>query len=232
MITVDPIHPLVAGSEALYSLEHYRLVRRRLAPGGIAAQWLPLYQMGAEDARTIVRTFFEVFTDTQIWLNGQDAILVGGAGETLRPAAELRAELARPEIAASLARVGLLTLGTFLSGYAVGPLDVATYVEGARASRDDRPVLEFSLPWQADEDTVDRNLLEISRFGRHPPAIDLDGLSAGERRQIEDANSAVALSQIGLALRLVHHEDAMQSLFEQALALDPDEVTARRVLGR
>ena len=232
VITVDPIHPSVAGSEALYSREQYELVRRRLAPGGVAAQWLPLYQMGVEDARIISRTFYEVFPDAQIWVNGADAILIGGAGVGLRPLAEIRAELARPEVAASLAAVRQDHLGTFLAGYALGPAEVRRYVEGARISTDDRPILEFSLPWRVYGDTVDENLLEIFRFASRDPPGSADGLSEEEVAEIERASSAMLFDQIAIALRAVHHDETMREFFERALALNPDDVLARQALGR
>ena len=34
---------------------------RVLAPGGVVCHWLPLYQMGFEDVRSVARTFSEVF---------------------------------------------------------------------------------------------------------------------------------------------------------------------------
>lgn len=42
VITVDPPPPVAAaGSSLLYSVQFYRIVRRRLTPHGILAQWLP-----------------------------------------------------------------------------------------------------------------------------------------------------------------------------------------------
>ncbi|MGH7042267.1 MAG: hypothetical protein ACREFY_09055, partial [Acetobacteraceae bacterium] len=42
VITVDPPPPVsAAGSSLLYSVQFYRVVRRRLAPHGVLAQWLP-----------------------------------------------------------------------------------------------------------------------------------------------------------------------------------------------
>jgi spermidine synthase len=43
VITTDPIHPWVKGTSTLYSREYYELVKRHLNPGGVAAQWLPIY---------------------------------------------------------------------------------------------------------------------------------------------------------------------------------------------
>src|ERR1019366_2524123 len=44
VITTDPIHPWVKGTSTLYSKEYYELVRSHLNVGGIAAQWLPIYE--------------------------------------------------------------------------------------------------------------------------------------------------------------------------------------------
>ncbi len=42
VITIDPPPPVAAaGSSLLYSVQFYRIAQRRLAPGGILAQWLP-----------------------------------------------------------------------------------------------------------------------------------------------------------------------------------------------
>ena len=54
IITSDPIHPWVKGTSALYSKEYFELVRSHLNPGGIAAQWLPLYE---SDEETVARRF-------------------------------------------------------------------------------------------------------------------------------------------------------------------------------
>jgi spermidine synthase len=232
VITVDPIHPSVVGSDALYSVEQYELVRRRLAEGGVAAQWLPLGQMGIEDARSIVRTFLEAFPDAQLWLNGADAVLIGGAGTELPPATALRDALARPEIAASLAVVRQQKLATLLAGYALGAPDVARYAEGAPVLRDDRPRLEFSLPWRVYDPTVDPNLLEILRFGRRPPPISFDGLDDATRDEIGRAREALGADQIALALRVARHADVSDQFFAMALDLHPDDPFACDALGK
>ncbi len=41
----DNFHPARSGSGSLYTVEHFRAVRVRLAPGGVFCQWLPLHQL-------------------------------------------------------------------------------------------------------------------------------------------------------------------------------------------
>ncbi|MEM8884778.1 MAG: fused MFS/spermidine synthase [Planctomycetota bacterium] len=77
-ITSDPIHPWVRGGGDLYSREYFELCRDALVPGGVACQWLPLYQMGFEEVRAVARTFSEVF-QTEAYFAGTDLVLVGVA---------------------------------------------------------------------------------------------------------------------------------------------------------
>lgn len=68
VIVADLFHPARDGAGALYTVEHYRALRGRLAPGGLVCQWLPLYQVDEPLLRLIVRTFLEVFPHSSAWL--------------------------------------------------------------------------------------------------------------------------------------------------------------------
>ena len=63
MIVGDLFLPWGSGAGRLYSVEHFRSVRRALAPGGLFCQWLPMYQLSAEQFSLIVATFQKVFPE-------------------------------------------------------------------------------------------------------------------------------------------------------------------------
>lgn len=82
VIIGDLFVPWKAGVGGLYSLEHFRAVRARLAPGGLFAQWIPLYQISEPLFTSILRTFVEVFPHATLWRgdflpNGPIVALVG-----------------------------------------------------------------------------------------------------------------------------------------------------------
>ena len=82
VITTDPIHPWVKGTSTLYSREYYELVKSHLNPGGVAAQWLPIYESDEETVKTELATFFSVFPNATVWSNyfhgdGYDLVLLG-----------------------------------------------------------------------------------------------------------------------------------------------------------
>ena len=78
----DLFVPWKAGTGSLYTLEHFRNVRERLRPGGLFAQWLPLYQLTAREFGIIAHTFLEAFPEVTLWRgdflpNGPIVALVG-----------------------------------------------------------------------------------------------------------------------------------------------------------
>lgn len=151
VITSDPIHPWVKGSASLYSKEYFELVRKRLKPGGLVTQWVPLYESTREAVQSEMATFFSVFPRGTIWGNdlqglGYDVVLLGQDGELRIDLDALTAaagDPARAAASASLEEVGfpspVALLGTF-AGYAP---DLALWLKGAAINRDRNLRLQY-----------------------------------------------------------------------------------------
>jgi spermidine synthase len=79
LVTLEPMPPNFAGVNNLYSLEFYELVRERLAPGGVAAQWVPFHLIAPAHMQSIIATFHKVFPYTRLWVTPRHGtgILVG-----------------------------------------------------------------------------------------------------------------------------------------------------------
>lgn len=84
VITLEPMPPLFAGSNALYSREFYELINERLRTGGTVAQWLPYHLVTPYYAASIAATFHSVFPDSVLWVDPRtlQGILLGRAGTT------------------------------------------------------------------------------------------------------------------------------------------------------
>jgi spermidine synthase len=66
LITIDPPPPVeAAGSSLLYSVEFYRTVRARLAPGGLLAQWFPGGEAAIEQA--VANSLFRAFPHVLVY---------------------------------------------------------------------------------------------------------------------------------------------------------------------
>jgi spermidine synthase len=152
IITAEPPPPRGAGVVNLYTLEYFRLTRRRLAPGGIATHWLPVNQLRVADAKAIVRAFCLAFEDCSLWSGaGYDWILVGTNGAELSPTEE---GFSRPWTGASGVDLRDLAIERPEQLGALFIADATTLAEwtaGALPLVDDRPGrLGGALPGPAD----------------------------------------------------------------------------------
>ena len=147
VITADPIHPWFRGAGYLYTAEYFRLVAARLNPGGVVAQWLPIYELTPADLRSIVRTFREHFRYTLLWLTYHDAQLIGSNTPLMIDEARLARRMAVPAVAEDLGRIAMGSVPDLLSYFVMGSQGMADFGRGATLNTDDRLYLEFSAPF-------------------------------------------------------------------------------------
>jgi len=158
VITLEPPPPRAPGASSLYSIEFYRAARRRLAPGGALAQWLPLHGLSSEDAAGVTRTFLEVFPDASLhYAERKEAILVGSLTP---PSDELRSErLRRPEVRSDLARVGYGELDPWTDSLVLSGERLRQSVAAGEVIRDAWPFPEYAgLRWARRRQPLDRIL--------------------------------------------------------------------------
>lgn len=152
LITADPIHPWVAGSAYLYTVEYYGLAARHLAEGGIMTQWVPLYNLSTEDVAGITRSFGEVFPHVSAWLTGYDMILVGSNEPMIVDAARIQRRMQRQPTRSMLASCGVYSPADLLACHFAGDAVLREFGELARGPiTDDRPWIEFTAPWSLFE---------------------------------------------------------------------------------
>ncbi len=151
IITSDPIHPWLKGSAALYSEEYFELCRKRLNPGGIVVQWVPLYESTAEVVKSELATFFRVFPEGTVWSNdldglGYDVLLLGFDEDPIIDGDVLGRRYAAPDhqfAALALGGVGLGTPLELLATYAGRGPDLQPWLEGAEINRDRNMRLQY-----------------------------------------------------------------------------------------
>jgi hypothetical protein len=81
LITAEPPPPKHAGVVNLYSREYFALVYDRLAEGGVATYWLPVFLLEPADTLAIVKAFCSVFADCSLWSGaGFNWMLAGSRG--------------------------------------------------------------------------------------------------------------------------------------------------------
>jgi len=189
VIVGDLFVPWQAGTGSLYAREHFAAARERLAPGGIFCQWLPLYQLSAEEVAIVAATFLDVFPDAfalrgDFFAEHPILALVGGAGPA-PDAAVLAAGAAQLSAAGVADRWVVHPLGPF--ALHVAPLaPSAARFDGTPRNRDDRPRIELLAA-----------RTHAGRAGKLAPLTGLDyaELSKSLRLAADDAGAFAALPE-------------------------------------
>jgi spermidine synthase len=224
VLTSDPIHPGVAGSAALYAREAYEVVKERLAPGGLFCQWLPLYQMRAEDLRLVARTFVAAFPATYLFQSGSDLVLVGAAAPLALEESALRARLAGPG-GARLVALGLRPAGRLLSLLVRDPDGVRRFARDGEVNTDDRLVLEFRAgrAWFVRAEAENAKLLSV---GRADPAVLVAGApSAAFLAEVQVGE----LHRAGIRAWLRGERTDQAEAFAALAAADPEDRFSARM---
>jgi spermidine synthase len=151
IITSDPIHPWVKGAASLYSKEYFELCRRRLNPGGIVTQWVPLYESNVAAVKSQIATFFEVFPEGTIWSNdiageGYDVVLLGQVTPTMIDLDHLQQRINRSDHHCVLMSLEEVDLGSALglaATYAGRARDLRNWTEGAQINDDRNLRLQY-----------------------------------------------------------------------------------------
>ncbi|RJP81468.1 MAG: tetratricopeptide repeat protein [Candidatus Zixiibacteriota bacterium] len=228
VITLEPMHPGLKGVSSLYSLEFYREARRVLNPGGTLCQWIPLYGMSGEDARSLMATAVEVFPQSSLWLIGNEAILLCARDSLALDWDWMEERIADRPAREMLRKVYLDDPWAVLSGYLLGPEGLRDYTRGAPLLRDNRPFLEYRIPrhqhvspWDAILSLSERRESPLPWVTARQPGL-RDSLSrAWEKRreawtERDRAFAAYARSQVPAARK--GFEAALQSLPEDRYA--------------
>src|SRR5215831_12509271 len=188
VITTDPIHPWVKGTSGLYSKEYFELVRNHLNPGGVAAQWLPLYESDEDTVKTQLATFFEVFPQGTAWSNylngdGYDLVLMARLDSSPINVDEVQKRLESAgysKVLASLAEVQIASAADLFATYAGRAPDLAPWLLGAPINRDLDMRLQYIAGWGVNSVSSEPIYREILSHRSFP-----DGLLEGTGERID-----------------------------------------------
>lgn len=184
LVTADPIHPWTAGSSDLYALEHFERMAAALAPGGVASQWLPLYQLSEEDVQTVIATWCAAFEHTSAWLTAYDLVLVGSRDPLPGPESLLAGTWSR-RLREALLEAGIDDSAELAGLYVGGDAELRSYAKDVSPMEDDRPVLEFRAP----RSFLEGYCTETLRWAVRPSA--LEALPPSARPSAERGRAAL-----------------------------------------
>ncbi len=198
---------------SLYTQDFFTLARRHLAPGGIAAAWIPLRgQPPYRVMKTVLRTFADVFPAVSLWVFDAHpvhfGILLGGFEPLEVDLARIKRVLGNSKVARDLKSVGLDDPLRLATSRQLDDRTLRAFVAGAGLHTDDCPVVEFWAPLESGDDASAYRFLLSA--GPAPPAV---------------VHNAGVLTRRDLGCRIASRPGLLSG---HRAWLDGDEETARR----
>ncbi|MBL9102366.1 MAG: hypothetical protein JNL82_15480 [Myxococcales bacterium] len=212
----DLFHPGIDGAGALYSAEHFAAVREHLRPGGLYCQWLPLYQLGEDDLKVVVRTFLGEFPEVHAFLgihNPQTPALalVGRVPTPTRP--HLVLERARLEPLFTRPARNTATISVvrdLLASYLADGTALNNWAGDGPVNTDLRPRVLFDAPTAAYADDPAlgaRNLAAVLALRPQDPTVLFDPADAEPVRAEAKAYAAAVDLYLRAGITLGDHTD-------------------------
>jgi spermidine synthase len=170
VIVNEPSNPWMTVASNLFTEEFFRMARTRVRPGGIFSQWIQTYYLPPEDLRSIVAAFNSAFPHVMMFetLYGIDLLLLGSEAPIELDRERIEAHMAQLDVRMDLARIGVRDPLDVLSLFRLGPVEVASLVEGAGRNTDDNARVEFSAPRTLGMNTTHANLKMLYQHRADP----------------------------------------------------------------
>lgn len=199
VITSEPPPPRTAFTVNLYTREYYELTKKRLKPGGIVAQWIPLHSQGEKEVAMHFKTFQSVFPHAIAWMSVANEFLIIGSDQPIELDFEkLKQRLEEPVIQKAMAEIEIENVYSFLSNIWFLEDEIKAVAEGYDDITDNRPVIEFYLDLGG---TIGRSGIEKYVFTRTPfaeIASRIRHLTADDRSRLERYYQVMDLYQRGV----------------------------------
>ena len=157
IINADLFLPYRRGAGSLYSRDHFLTAKKRLAPGGMYVQWLPLFQLTENEFGIIARTMLDTFGHVSMWRNnftpGHEIVaLIGQREPTPIPDFNIQDPQALASAIDGLTWQGVQpgmalpeqeTIPFFYAGNLTASKDI---FQSYPINTDDKPLIEYQTP--------------------------------------------------------------------------------------
>jgi len=162
VIISQPSNPWISGISNLFTLDFFNLLQSRLAPDGIACQWMQIYNMARKDVRSVLNSYRTPFPFVSVWLSmSSDFIMIGSPQPHGLDGERFDLIQSHSGIGDQLAAIGKPSLGKIAPMFLFDQEFLEEYCRDAPFNTDDRPRVEFNAPQNLYRFTTEKVLREL-----------------------------------------------------------------------
>ena len=147
VIISEPSNPWISGVGALFTVNFFELLKKRLNPGGVACIWVHT-NMSPESFKSIIRSFSQEFPFVSMWesIAGDDYLLIGSEKEYGLSYEKAQRYLSDEVVGRDLRRIGINNVPDLLSLMIMSREKLQEFSASAPLHTDDNSLLEFNAP--------------------------------------------------------------------------------------
>jgi len=228
VITAEPPPPRTAFTVNLYTREYYEMAKRRLKPGGIVAQWIPLHSQGEREVAMHFKTFLTVFPHATAWMSVANEILIIGSNQPIElDYGRINQRFGDPVVSKLMADIEIPDAAAFLSNLWFFPEQMIALSAGQPVISDNRPYIEFYLDLGRVIASSGREKLVFNRAPFDDVAARIAHLGPEELTRLKRNYEAMDLYQRG-----VMYSNRGQLLKARTLLDDDDLIRYHLQAGR
>ena len=199
VITSEPPPPRTAFTVNLYTREYYEMARKRLNPGGIMAQWIPLHSQGEKEVLMHLNTFLSVFPHAMAWMSVANEMLIIGSDQPIAiDFKKLKERFSDPIVSRAMKDIQIPDVYSFLSNIWFFEDQMSTLAAGQPIITDNRPIIEFYLDLGGVIGVSGRERLVFNRTSFTGIAGRISGMTYEDKKQLKKLYDAMDLYQRGV----------------------------------
>ncbi len=250
VIVSEPSNPWISGVGALFTVDFFQLMKKRLNPDGVACIWVHT-NMSPDSFKSIIRSFSKEFAFVTMWesIAGDDYLLIGSEKKYELSYKKVLQYLSNETVGRDLHRIGINSISDLLSLMIMSREKLLEFSASAPLHTDDNSLLEFNAPKYVYKDERAVLVRQLTPFIKMEPKFvafsntdvevrkkvmkTLSKLQRSES-QIEDIKSKAKLGRLlDQAVEAYNVGDISRALnnYQQILKLDPDHVMTYYNMG-
>ncbi len=245
VILSDSTHPTVAGNGTLYTVDYFKLCKKRLKKDGIFSTWLPLYNLRLVDYKTILRSLRQVFPYVYVWHTSvgrnEWSIVHGFQQEMKIDYGRLEKIMKNEKTKDDLAQIYIESPVQLLTLFMFGTDDIDEFIRGDdQLNTDDNAYVEFVASKNVENKSREQNFREtFPRFViRRKPILKYltyNGEPIEESSpiftQFQISYDAISRILRGRLFELRNLYGLADREYQEALRIDSDNAIARNLLA-
>ena len=250
VIVSEPSNPWISGVGALFTVDFFDLLKKRLNPGGLACIWVHT-NMSPDSFKSIIRSFTEQFPFVTMWesIAGDDYLLIGSEQEYRLSFEKTQKYLKNETTGKDFAHIGIRNVPDLMSLMIMSRPNLVEFSKNTILHTDDNSFLEFNAPEYVYKDERDLLVRQLTPFIKLEPEfvnfknIQPEIINRVNKRLLRLERSESQIEEIKRKARMTtlleqaeaayNVGDITQALdfYAKVLALDPQHILAQMNIG-